>query len=303
MRKTYEKISILLASSIAALGTVPYGYRFAGFLEPNHYAAVWLGAILALAAGCGNAALGAYSLFQIHFKEDFKNNASLFLLSGLSAIPLGFICYFGYKDNVSFPINAAVSTIVTIINGAIAYIAMFNLREEVSSGRLLALPGVEKFWRALGFLIGMLVSLAAYLAAINGLRELFLALGCSQIISLRLASVLGLMAWLPYAALFSNSSQLVIGKFYHFISGFFLQIKNFNIKSFFIVALSLCAGAAFAQIAIDFFNPDLNIANFFKYPNVQNFIHYFLVPCAFLASSAVNYLALLGLLKNKSLKE
>src|SRR5579864_6748710 len=93
----YRLNLIILAASIASLGTIPYGYQFAQCLGPTHYLlAVVAGILLGLTAATANTALGVYSFLNMNAEKSSVN--IIYLLSGsvVSAIPMGFMCYFAY---------------------------------------------------------------------------------------------------------------------------------------------------------------------------------------------------------------
>ncbi|HVY53791.1 MAG TPA: hypothetical protein VHA13_04665, partial [Gammaproteobacteria bacterium] len=109
---------------------------------------------------------------------------------------------------------------------------------------------------------------------------------------LHFSTLIGLIAWAPSALLFANSTQLVAAKIYMFFSNLKRQLKNIDSTTIGLLIFSLCSGAAYSQMVIVFFNPDMNIPWIFKHHFFQHYLYPILVPLAFLASGSVNYCAL-----------
>lgn len=126
--------------------------------------------------------------------------------------------------------------------------------------------------------------------------------GLSGLMSFKLACVLGLITWLPYAALYANTMQITASKIYLSSNDMMNQIKKIQFSPFII---ALCSGASFAEIAIVFFDPHMNLPAIFKLEITQFFASFYLIPFAFVSASIVNYFAfhhLLGMMENKKIK-
>lgn len=75
LNKTYPSsylAFIVLASGLASLGTIPYGFEFAQSLEVHHpVLAVIVGTLLGFSAAFANAILGIYSFLGMKTKQNF----------------------------------------------------------------------------------------------------------------------------------------------------------------------------------------------------------------------------------------
>ena len=237
-------------------------------------------------------------------KQNIINSSKLIGFSFLSAMPIGFMCYFAYQSILPIPLNVLISCIVTLVNTAIGYTAVLNLfiafREVRSSLFDTNFSGIriskgELVFRIFGFLIGVMVSLTAYMAAIHGIMQLLQFDFLNHDLSYKFAIAIGFLNWVPYAALFANSAQSVFSKLYQFVVHFSLKVKQLNSLQLLIFIVAWCSGASFAEIVLDYFNPAMDIPTFIKSPEIQSFIIFFLVPAAYLVSFTVNYLALQNL--------
>lgn len=297
LSSTHWLLGAIFAASLASLGTIPYGFQFARTLVTyNVYLSIVMGIIFAGASAFANIALGVYSFLRIRDKQKVIVQNYLMLISLISAIPIGCMCYFAYYPILPIYLTLIITCAVTIINAIIAYTAIFNLVLEIKNLPLLALSHAELVFRAVGFIIGIFVSLTAYMAAIHGINEILSTLVDWDIqLIFRVACFIGLITWLPFAALFSNATQASAGHIYFFLGNLTVQIKQLDLTQLGIFCLSFCSGTAFAQITLVFFNPEMNIPALAKTIYMQNLIHHYLVPFAFLSSVAVNYLALKNL--------
>lgn len=288
---------ISLAACISALGTIPYGFEFAHFFKSYSYLIfISAGILFAATSALANAILGIYSFLNAQSDHKFTHHLGAKCLSFLSAVPVGFMSYYGYDEIFPLMINLVFACTVTLINAAIAYTAILNLSKEISSWSVNVKTRSEAIIRITGFVVGAIVSLVAYMAATHGLTELLNSMHYfTSESAFTLACVIGFIAWMPYAALFANATQVFAGKSYYFISHFLSQKRLVNLTSVLIFIFSLCSGTAFAQIAIVFFDPAMNIPAIVKTVQMQNFIYHVLIPFAFISSVAVNYLALKNL--------
>src|ERR1700722_1103732 len=108
---------ILCCAFVAAIATAPYGFRFAKNLENYHYFLfLGVGIFFGLTSLFANMALGAYSLINADPKQKLVNPYYLGMGSIVSAIPTGFMCYFGFKEYLPFFINLSMSLVVVVVN-------------------------------------------------------------------------------------------------------------------------------------------------------------------------------------------
>lgn len=290
---------IIIASCIAAFGTMPYGFQFAQIFEPyNHMMAIIAGIFFAASAALANIALAIYSFLKSRTKQKIINRIYLMLISSISAVPIGCMCYFAYFHIFPIVLTIVLTAAVTIINAIIGYTAILNLIVEIKSLEVFAYSYQELICRILGFVIGAIVSLTAYMAAVHGITEIILSMNqWNNKHIINLACLIGFITWIPFAALFSNATQICAAKIYRYFSEFKTSIKKSSLFNLLLLFFSLCSGTAFAQTAIVFFNPDMNIPAICKTIAMQHFFSSFLVPCAFFCSFGVNYLALTNLFK------
>ena len=299
---------IVLAALIASSGTLPFGWDFAkNFFSANSVAHFIFGVLFAATAALANTALGTYSLLAIkRATKKFEQRLLAAFISAVGAIPSGFICYEGYKNMIPAFFAAILSLIVSLVNGAIGYTAMKNAIKNIYS--YLATDKTtraankkstqpisigEKIAKICGLIIGISVTVTFYLASAQGLIDIFmnlleLPLAMAKSVSYPLAVIL----WLPGAALFGNSTQIVAGTIYRFIVEIRQNIQAATYKDLSITIFSLFSGGAFAQMTAEFFNPAINIPDIFKSPFIQLLAVKLLVPFAFIASASVNMVAL-----------
>ncbi|MDR3478450.1 MAG: hypothetical protein P4M14_10515 [Gammaproteobacteria bacterium] len=299
--KLYPLFLIVLATSISAMGTVPYAYRFGQALWQGSHAILMWSVILVITAVLANVALGTYSLLNMRTKQTTIRPLKLILFSFLSAIPVGFMCYSAYQTIFAIPLNVIISSIVTLVNTAIGYTAVLNLYltfNEIKmalSNKSVLEPKIEVgelLFRAVGLIIGVVVSLTAYMAAIHGITQLLHAEFFSEATSYQFAAVIGFLNWVPYAALFANGTQSVFAALYQFLKHFSLSLRKINSVSLLIFIVAWLSAASFAEIVLEYFSPNLSgLPVIFRLPQMQWFILHVLVPAAYLASFSVNYLA------------
>lgn len=148
--------SIIIIATIASIGTIPYGFRFAITLGFHSHWLIWMvGSFLGIASALGNIALGSYSLLSMQIAQKSKNPILLFIASLLSAIPMGFVCYVGYNSLLPFSLNLLTAFAVTLINAAIGYTAISNLMIEIKHLSTNAFSTGELFFKLIGLLIGV----------------------------------------------------------------------------------------------------------------------------------------------------
>jgi hypothetical protein len=175
--KIYQFLLVIIATTISAMGTVPYAYRFGQTLWQGYLAVTVWSVVLVATAVLANVALGAYSLLNMQAKQTAIQPVKLIMFSLLSAIPVGFMCYSAYQTIFAIPLNVFISIIVTLVNTAIGYTAVLSLylsfqslSHNSKSGS--KMPLGELFFRTIGFLMGVMVSLTAYMAAVHGITQL-----------------------------------------------------------------------------------------------------------------------------------
>jgi hypothetical protein len=286
-------IVILICSFVAGLGTVPYGFRFANFLEnKNHFLFLVVGSFFAAMSLFANMALGSYSLLNADLKQTLINRYYLSIGSVISAIPYGFIGYFGFKEYLPFFINLTISLMIVIVNTGIAYSAIYNFLADILKKSLKKISYDIKIVRQLGVFIGFLVSITIYVATSHGMTSLLVSITQKPRLAFYLGCIVAILSWLPFAALYANFTSVVSEKVYVFLAKNLLKITRLNKINVALIIIAIGSGASFAQIAIDFFQPAANIPLFFKDQLVQIFIYNFVIPCAFFSSAAVNYTAL-----------
>ncbi len=293
---------VILASSIAAMGTIPYGFQFAQGLKISHpFLALLSGIILGFSAAFANAVLGIYSFLNLNRSKPASSKPFYIVVGSLlSAVPMGCMCYFAYYQLFPPLINAVLTVAVTLINAAISYTAIQNLIQDFKFPFSYTNKFGELICRSLGFFIGLGVSLTAYVAAVHGLTDL-LSVGFQEEKQQAFlqASYLAFISWLPFAALFASATQRTMGKIFYLSYHFADHLHHFDEVYFFIIIISLCSGTSFAQVALTFFNPEMNIPFVFKLDYMQVLIAKMVVPLAFLSSASVNFIALELVLKNK----
>lgn len=288
---------------IASLATLPYGYRFAQILTQISLLKIILGTFFAVCAGTANAILGTYSLLKLD-KKTICANLYLVLVGALGAMPQGVISYFGFRETFPLYLNLIASTIVTLVNAGINCTALNNLRQ--SSRELFLsqqhLTTNEIAFRSVGALIGVVVSMLGYLAAANGLVHVFHFYNWHDDWIYPTSYLLSVLTWIPYMALFANSTQTVAAKLGKLFIDFGAIIKSIQTRDILLLIYIFASGSAFGQMLLDFLNPANPIPSIFKTAAIQALAFPFLMPLAFLASSALNYFALqevMAMPKNK----
>ncbi len=298
---TLKLLLVFGFSAIAAAATFPYGYKFATLFHLSsrtlHLSLAYLFGVVAWLA---NMTLGAYSLLNIKKEKQTGNVFAMAILSIFGAVPMGFFSYEAYQGALPASLNAINSLIVIIVNTGINYTAILNLLK--SSKELIKKMGehvinwVRFSFCTVGGVTGALVSLTAYLATTNGLAHIFMHYHLTPSLSLYIAAILAIIIWLPFGALYVNSTQAVVAKIYNFFSKekhAFKKIKLFNII---FILFALMSGTAFAQMVLDFYHPHNMIPTFFKLPLIQAIASNGLMPFALLSSGAVNYFALVNVI-------
>lgn len=297
--KSKQKIILFLVivlAGISSLGTMPYGYRFAEIIKPYSQSLFYLlGIVFALSAAFANTALGGYSLYSINKKTAKINPLFLMSASFACAIPTGCMCFFAYHSILPFTLTLLLTIATLIINTGISYTAIINLILEFTQQDSELGKYTRLLIKIISLLIGILSSLAACMAAIHGLTVLFLSLSFNKALAVNLAEILGIGVWIPFVALYSNSTHIMVKEIVNFFINIRSKLNKFNMKLIILFIIALLAGSSFAEIAIEFFRPTMYIPIFLKNPFTQAIIHYVIVPLSYFANVGVNYLAMCNL--------
>lgn len=297
-------IIILICSFIAGMGTTPYGFRFAKILDNyNYFLFLGVGGLFAATALFANMALGSYSLMNVNFKQKLINSYYLIIGSIVSALPFGFICYFGFKNYLPFIINLITSIIVFVVNTGISYSALYNFLSDKKNQKIKKTAFDLRFVQQLGFVIGFFVSITVYVATAHGMTHLLTSIMGNPSLAFYIASIVAIFSWIPFLALYSSSTKIVSERIYLSFSKKLSKVNKINKLNLLFIVIAIGSGASFTQIAIDFFNPNTDIPSFFKTEFMQSFIDQFIIPCAFFSSAAVNYLALKRLSEKMKISE
>lgn len=282
----------VIAACIASLGTIPYGYKFVQTIAlKNQNLSMVIGIVLALSAAIANTALAAYSVISIKTGQSTLRSKYLAFASCLSAIPSGFVCYFGYLTILPTSYNIIISCIVSVINAAINRTAMHKFYLEIKNNKIYEVS-LESGIKFFGLCIGIATSTALYIASFHGITHIFHAKYWDDQFAVYIAFFIGFLAWVPSAALFSNATQGAAARLYHSIANFSLYSPRTNFYDILLIVFACFSGASFAQIAIDFFDPTLHTLVVLKPVPTRIIIFDFLVPLAFFSSASVNYFAL-----------
>jgi hypothetical protein len=305
MDMIFNKVTYCLTLSFfSALGTIPYGYRFAEYFGWDNLAfSVVFGSIFAATAVIANMMLGTYSLLNMRGENKDKVDWRVLMLSTIGSIPYGFLCYFGYQNTLPLVINVTISVIVVIVNAGIGYTAIRNLL--VTTKRLLVKSShteskttkPEAVFRCLGFVIGVAISLVTYLAACSGITDLFNHYGLTTLVHYDMGYILAVSSWIPCMALFANANQIVAGELFVKLMDFKKFIKGINLSNVAFLCFCLASGTAIAQMTADSFNPAKNIPDFFKIDFIQFLVQHYLIMIAMFSSAALNYFSISKLLQ------
>jgi hypothetical protein len=295
-------ILVFGASAIAATATFPYGYKFAALFHLNsHTLYLSIACLLGGVAWLANTTLGSYSLLNMKKGKQAQNVFLMTMLSIFGAVPMGFFSYAAYENALPATFNVINSLIVIIVNTGINYTALFNLlkssKELIKKMSEHAINWVRFSFCTVGGITGAVVSLTAYLATTDGLANIFLHYHLTPSLSLRVAAILAIIIWLPFGALYVNSTQAVVAKIYNFFSEEEHAFRKIKFSNIIFILFALMAGTAFAQMVLDFYNPHNMIPVFFKLPLIQTIASNGLMPLALLSSAAVNYFALVEVIR------
>lgn len=300
----FKLFFISIAAFVASLATFPYGYRFAALFPISHSMFyILLGCLFGITSMSANVILGIYSLLNAKVPKH-SNLYVIAVLGILGAIPTGFFCYFGYKKILPVYLNVLASCIVFFVNIGINFTAIVNLlkkaKEIIDKHR--NVKGIH--WKKniiiiTGGIIGLLISITAYLATTNGIAHMIDGYFTVSSHALYFASFLAILPWLPLGALYLNSTAVVTEKLYNFFCAFDRNIKNVTRLDIILILYVILSGSAFARMVYDFYNPVNMIPAFFKLPSIQYIAYHFLLPLALFSSAAVNYFALINIVERK----
>jgi hypothetical protein len=296
-RINYKLIICVIFSFISALGTLTYGYHFAKYFQlQNTLLLLYVGVIFAICAMLANMMLGTYSLVNMQNRKGQKIHFDILFLSTASAIPYGFLCYFGYQNILPAIVNITISMIVVIVNTGIGYTAIHNLSQNMKT-IFVKSPGRKRQNIAMivvqtaGFLIGLTISIMPYLAASSGITELFIHFNLTTLVNYKVGFILAILSWIPCAALFAHANQIVAGELYAKVIHFKKFLRSVNKSSVALFIFCLCSASALTQMTADSFSPTKQIPEFFKADYIQMLVQY-IIPIALLSSSALNYFSL-----------
>lgn len=292
-----KRLIYIFAAAIASIGTIPYSYHFSDFLSQyNTVLTVSTGVILAIAGAIGNIILGTYSLSNFSLKQKIIPLHYLLTLSLISAVPIAFINFFAYQFILSFTLNLIITSAVFVTNAGVAYTAILNTLKYFRITRQQPFNWMLSIMRWVGFIIGVLISSAAYMAALLGIQQVLIEyMYFSANSAYQISIMLGFFIWLPFAALYGNATQVCLESLYHWSKNYCQNIKRVSRYDLFIFIIALLSAASFTQIFITFFNPELAIPTFLKHSLIQIIIHKWLVPVTIFSAAAVNYLAFVRL--------
>jgi hypothetical protein len=301
----FNKVTFCLTLSFcSALGTIPYGYRFAEYFGWNNLAfSIVFGTLFAATAVIANMMLGTYSLLNMRGDNKDKVDLRVLTLSTVGSVPYGFLCYFGYQNTLPLVINVTISVIVVIVNAGIGYTAIRNL--FITTKRLLVRSShaestttkPEAAVRCLGFIVGVAISLVTYLAACSGITDLFTHYGLNTLVHYNAGYILAISSWIPCMALFANANQIVAGELFVKLSDFKKFVKGISLSNIAFLAFCLASGTAIAQMTADSFDPAKTIPGFFKVEAIQFLVQHYLIIIALFSSAALNYFSIAKLLQ------
>jgi hypothetical protein len=306
-------LCILIFASIAATGTLPYGFKFAKvYLADDYMLKLLSGISFAAAATSANVILGTYSLLKVEFKQSWTlPYLCILVLSALGSLPLGFICYFGYERILPIGLNLLTSTIVVIVNSAVGITAMTNLlqagKRALKQFRQVAQPKAnsenEAAGHVVGIFIGLIVSSVGFLAAAKGMNSLLAMNGYQNAIQNGVGYYLAIFSWIPFAALYINSSHTITADIYKIVLNIPKLIRTTTLSNLLLIVYCLFSGTAFAEITHEFFDPTKNIPAVCQNFYIQHFALWILVPIALITSAGLNYFSIRKLysMRNKLL--
>ncbi len=306
MKQKIQFIFILFGATISSLGTYPYAKEFSNSILENHNFSLLIAGILVPAAVSANIALGTYSL-QNTMAQTKENNFSrtffVILISALSALSTGFICFVGYHSKLPVYLNFLISAMVVIVNAGIGFSAINNALNDFSnqSWNMSNIFNAKKkktfksFLSIITIISALMVTLTAYFASTHGLTTIVERFQISSPVVYKMIYPLAILIWLPGAVLFANGSRATVAKIYDSITH---SRINFSYLTIIITLVAIASGSAYAQMALEFFDSGKNIPVFFKEISKHyNFIFYFFMPAAFIISAIVNGYALDKLVK------
>jgi hypothetical protein len=289
-------------SCMAALGTIPYGYRFAEFFGWDNAAfSLVFGVIFAAAASLANVMLGTYSLLDMKDGADKKIDLRIILVSTIGSVPYGFLCFFGYQNTLPVIVNIVISVVVVIVNAGIGYTAISNLllsvKDILKKSGTAKTPASEVIVRVLGFSIGLAISVVMYLAACSGITDLLIHFNQVELVHYHAGYMLAILSWLPGAALFANANQIVASELLYKIMDYKKFVKGISVNNIGFTLFCLASGTAIAQMAADSFDPGRNIPDIFKIDFIQMLVQHYLIVIALFSSAALNYFSIGKLLE------
>jgi hypothetical protein len=293
----------VLLSVFAALGTIPYGYRFAEYLGENAAVLLIFGIMFAAAASLANVMLGTYSLLDMKSDSKKKIDPRIIFVSTVGSVPYGFLCYFGYQNTLPLLINVFISVVVVVVNAGIGFTAISNLilnireiaNNKSSNSKSTVGDGVV---RLVGLVIGLAISVVMYLASSSGITDLLIHYNQVELVHYHAGFIIAIFSWIPGAALFANANQIVASELFQKVSDVKKFVAGINLTNIAFLLFCLASGTAIAQMTADSFDPGKNIPAFFKTDVIQYFVLHYLVFIALISSAALNYFSISKLMQN-----
>jgi hypothetical protein len=303
LKKKYIKILlVLLLAFLASLGTLVYGYRFSAYYFKDRLFQVPIGILFALAGAAANTLLGAFSLLRINQGPiKYPHSILILIVCVFSAIPMGFICFFGYQSVISLQLNIVLSNIVAIVNIAINYTAIQYFIKDIllvsrAKNQSVSLRSQSIIIGGLAYLMGFLVALAPFLATTNGANDIFIHYKLYNLYNYNVGIALGVLSFIPLACLYSHANRAVLDSFYKFMLKLYSKKAKITLRYSVILLFCFLAGVSLVQIMREFFSPDKHIPEFFKTEFMQYIAANFLLPLAWVTNVAITFYCIADLL-------
>lgn len=294
---------IILSAAIASIGTYPYANNFAISVFPSSWALLLGTVFFVPAALFANVALGTYSILDsLKSSKDmpaFKFSI-IITIALITSLATGFICFVGYNETLSLQSNIIVSLMVTLVNAAIGFSAINKASDYFFLSALQVSPKNMATILKKGIIMlvmagALLASFIFYFATTNGLLSIADYYGHFNKYTKVATYLFSIVVCLPDAALFINASRITVSQFYDKLSQ---NRFSFSLTGFFILAISILSGSAYAQMSLEFFNVSKQIPELFRQIASHNtLVLYVIMPIAFTISSLVNAYALSNVLK------
>jgi hypothetical protein len=293
---------VLFLAAFSALGTLAYGYRFAAYYFSHAMLRVPLGILLAVIGAGANIILGVFSLLKINTGPiKYPYSLMILVVCIFSAIPTGCICFFGYQDVISSETNIILSCIVTVVNTAINYTAIQIFIDDMrriknNKIRLISNQFKKTTLSSLGYLIGILVALAPFLAATAGVNDILLNYKLEDLYKNNIGIMVGIFSFIPLVCLYGYTNKIILLNIFEWFKEARGKNMQINIYFFIIVLFCILAGTALAQIMREFLMPEKNIPALFKTDFMRS-VSPFLIFVAWFSSAGTTFYCIRDLLK------